>query len=149
MSFNQARKIAQAIAQFDAIVPVMVNDMGQIALNHFTKSFRDQGFTDQHLETWKPRKRLRQRDSDSGRGILIGKGTGNLRKLRKQNIGKYKTRILANEAARKYARVHNEGLRAGRGSGFQMPKREFVGFSSVMNRKIKQKINSKIHSIFK
>ena len=26
-----------------------------------------------------------------------------------------------------YAKVHNEGLRAGRGLGFQMPKRQFMG----------------------
>lgn len=143
MSFNEARKIAQAIREFDSIIPLMVNDMGQIALNHFTKGFRDGGFTNESLQPWQPRKRSR---GNEGRAILVQ--TGNLRKLRKQNIGKYKTRILANEAARRYANIHNEGLRSGRGSGFKMPKRQIVGYSSVMDRKIKAKITLRIKRIF-
>lgn len=144
MSFNEARKIAQAIRQFDAIIPVMVNDMGQIALNHFTKSFRDGGFTDTALEPWQPRKRTR---GNEGRAILVK--TGNLRKLRKQNIGKYKARILPSAAARAYASVHNNGERSGRGRGFKMPKRQFMGHSVVMDKKIKRKLNFRIKGIFK
>lgn len=146
MSFNEARKIAQAIKEFDSIIPLMVNDMGQIALNHFTKSFRDQGFTDESLQSWKPRKRVRGRN-DAGRAILVKSGA--LRKLRKRNVGKYKTMILPNEAAREYASVHNNGEMSGRGRGFKMPKRQFIGYSGKMDRKIKSKLNTRIKRIFK
>jgi phage gpG-like protein len=121
----------------------MVNDMGQTALNHFTQSFRDQGFTDETKKAWPGRKRQR----DNGRAILVK--SGNLRKLRKQNIGKYKARILTNIASREYASVHNNGERSGRGIGFNMPKRQFMGHSKLMERKIKSKINSRIQRIFK
>lgn len=33
-----------------------------------------------------------------------------------------------------YAQVHNEGLRAGRGAGFQMPKRQFMGQTNKLTR---------------
>lgn len=146
MAFNEARKIAQAIAEFDRVIPVMVNDMGQIALNHFTNSFRDQGFTDEVKQAWQPRKRVRGRN-DEGRAILVK--TGNLRRLRKQNVGKYKARILPNQAAKSYASVHNNGERSGRGRGFKMPKRQFMGYSGQMDRKIREKIRKRIKNIFK
>lgn len=140
MRFNEASKIAEAIKQFDRIIPVMVNDMGQIALNHFNKSFRDQGFTDVSTTRWQRRKRL-----DEGRAILVK--SGRLRRsLRKRNKGKYAVSIISDVP---YSGVHNEGLRAGRGSGFKMPKRQFVGNSTVMSNKIKQKINMRIRSVFK
>ena len=144
MKFNEARKIAQAISQFDYSIGLMQNDIGQIALNHFTKSFRDQGFTDESLQAWKPRKRVRGRN-DEGRAILVK--TGALRRsLRKTNIGKYRVRISSNLP---YSRVHNDGLRAGRGKGFTMPKRQFAGKSATMDRKIRNKIHRRIRKIFK
>ena len=39
-----------------------------------------------------------------------------------------------------YERVHNEGLKAGRGAGFQMPKRQFVGESKVLTDRITKKV---------
>lgn len=142
MSFNESRKIAQAIAEFDHLIPLMVNDMYQTAQNHFTKSFRDQGFTDEVLQEWKPRKRTR---GNEGRAILVKTGTLR-RSLRKVSMGKYKVRITSNVP---YANVHNEGERAGRGRGFKMPKRQFVGYSGVMDKKIRAKLHKRIRSIFK
>lgn len=180
MKFNESRKLAEAIRQFDAIIPLMVNDMGQISLNHFTKSFRDQGFTDESVDKWEPRnsgvkglgnaggklstrysgrrlsggdidgfeltrsqvKKIRQ---DYNRAILVK--SGRLRRsLRKVKAGKYKARITSNTP---YAEVHNRGLRSGRGAGFTMPKRQFVGFSRKMNRNVKDKLNKRIRSVFK
>ena len=145
MRNNQAAKIAAMIRAFDAQLPLMVNDMGQTALNHFTQSFPDQGFTDEHVEPWQPRKH----GVDPGRGILIGRGTANLRKLRKQNIRQNSVGIFSNAAAERYARVHNEGLRSGRGRGFIMTERRFAAYSGVMDRKIKAKINRRVMSIIR
>lgn len=139
MKFNEARKLAEAIKQFNAIIPVMVNDMGQIALNTANQSFRDQGFTDEAKEPWQPRKR-----SDRGRAILIKTGRGR-RSIRKQKRGKYRVDILSVG----YMKVHNEGLRSGRGRGFKMPKRQYIGNSATMNRKIKEKLQQRIRSIFR
>lgn len=46
-----------------------------------------------------------------------------------------------------YGRVHNEGLRAGRGSGFTMPKRQFMGTSDELNELIISEINRKLNQI--
>ena len=37
-----------------------------------------------------------------------------------------------------YAGVHNDGLRAGRGKGFIMPKRQFIGFNDTTDKIIKE-----------
>ena len=46
-----------------------------------------------------------------------------------------------------YAIVHNEGLRAGRGKGFKMPKRQFIGESAVLNNKISLIIDEELTKI--
>jgi phage gpG-like protein len=48
-----------------------------------------------------------------------------------------------------YARVHNEGLRAGRGAGFIMPKRQFIGESPAYHRKLIQRIKDYINNILR
>ena len=151
MSYNENKKILNDLKRFEAKIPEMVSNMGGIALNHFTKSFANQGFTDTTLEKWQPRKRTRYRTrsgkevDDTTRGILIGKGSGNLRRsLKRVSLGRYGVIITSNLP---YAKIHNDGL-MGRAWGkyaFKMPKRQFVGYSRVMNAKIE----SKIHSIIK
>ena len=153
MKFNEHKKLLNHLERFEKKVPQMVSEMGSIALKHFTESFSNQGFTDNTLVKWQPRKstRYRQRSGkivdDTTRGVLIGKGTANLRKLRRVNIDRYTIAIKNNQATDKYARVHNDGLRAGRGKGFMMPKRQFMGHSSVMSRKIRTKLNSIIKNV--
>lgn len=135
----------------------MVIIMGNEALNHFKKSFVNQGFTDEGLEKWKPRKgeitggiaKLRSRERGA-RGILIGKGTGTLRRsLTKTPFGRYGMQGIIIGVNLPYANVHNEGLRAGRGQGFIMPKRQFVGYSGKLNRLLIDKFNNKIQQAFK
>lgn len=46
-----------------------------------------------------------------------------------------------------YAAVHNFGLKAGRGSGFTMPQRQFIGESEELNAKIKTIIENKLQKI--
>lgn len=146
MMNEQHKKVMFDLRKMEASVPKMVAEMGAIAHTHFTMSFNNQGFTDEHLEKWKPRKRQAYRTrggklvDDTTRGILIGKGTGNLRKLRRVPIGRYSVEIRSNAATKDYARVHNEGLRSVRGNGFTMPKRQFAGYSGVMDRKIRKMV---------
>ena len=153
MAFNEHKKILKDLKRFEAKVLKMVSEMGAIGLNHFTQSFSNQGFTDTSLVKWQPRKRASYRTrsgkivNDNTRGILIGKGTANLRKLRKQRLDRYSIAIKSNPVTDKYARVHNEGLRAGRGKGFKMPKRKFVGYSKSMNDKIVRMINRTIATL--
>ena len=85
MKFNEHKKLLNHLERFEKKVPQMVSEMGAIALKHSTESFSNQGFTDTTLVKWQPRKSKRYRTrsgkvvDDTTRGILIGKGTANLR----------------------------------------------------------------------
>jgi phage gpG-like protein len=173
MKFSEAKKIVSKMNEAKKEIEKLVTIMGTEALNHFTKSFRDQGFTDESWEAWKRRK---NKDSKRGRGydtyrhqgtdeaegkrfrvkreaprsvknraILVR--TGELRRsLQKRNLGRYSVVIKSDKI---YANVHNEGLRSGRGGGFTMKKRQFVGYSEVLNRRLQQRINIRLNRIFK
>lgn len=76
---------------------------GAEAVRHTKDNFRQGGFVDSTLQPWKPRKK----DTDAGRGILIGKGTGHLMKdvrvLQKFSNGVKVGTTLP------YAKIHNDG----------------------------------------
>lgn len=142
MKFNEARKIVKDMQESAKVIADMVDTMGIYAINHYKKSFTDGGFTDVSFKAWKQRKRGRDNE---GRAILVK--TGNLkRSLKYRKIGKYSVRIESNVS---YANVHNEGLRSGRGKGFTMPERKFVGYSERLSRKIELRLRSNIENIFK
>lgn len=48
-----------------------------------------------------------------------------------------------------YAQVHNEGGRAGRGAGFDMPQRQFMGEAEELEEQIGRRINIFLQGIFK
>lgn len=117
-------------------------DLANTAKNEFTNNFREQGFNGNH---WQPVKRK------SPQNILQGKGSGKLRKdvansvsTGHKNSNLSYTLVVENE----YAAVHNEGLRSGRGKGFIMPKRQFVGMTARLNKKLLKKINQKVSAIW-
>jgi phage gpG-like protein len=94
------------------------------------------------LVKWKKRKRGSKRNI--GRAVLTN--TGRLRRsLTKKKTGNYTVLISTNVD---YAQVHNEGLRSGRGKGFKMPKRQFVGYSQRLRDNLKQKFDLRIKKLF-
>lgn len=114
------------------------------AVNHFKANFKVQGFVDRGVKKWKKRKK----NKDPGRGILIGKGSGKLkRSIRRTRLSSKRAIIGIIGGPRKYASVHNFGLRAGRGAGFMMPQRKFMGESHVLNKKISRLIQRRIKKI--
>ncbi len=46
-------------AKMDAFKQTFPVEAGNMAVNHFVKSFRDQGFTDRSVMKWKPRKKTK------------------------------------------------------------------------------------------
>lgn len=142
-TFAEHRKILKQLEAFKPKLDKAVNAMGVLAKNHFTESFRNQGFTDESLEAWKPRKRT-ERSRMGSRAILVK--SGRLRRsLSVRRFGALAVKITTDVP---YARVHNDGLRSGRGKGFIMPKRQFIGYSGKLNRKIIAKFDSYIKSVF-
>lgn len=117
-------------------------DLANTAKNEFMNNFKEQGFDG---NKWQAVKRK------STQNILQGKGSGRLRKdvansvsTGHKNSNLSYTLVVENE----YAAVHNEGLKSGRGAGFIMPKRQFVGTTANLNAKLLLKINQKVGKIW-
>jgi len=142
-TFAEHKKILKDLQVFKPQLEKLVDAMGILAKNHFIESFSNQGFTDESLERWQPRKRT-ERSRMGNRAILVK--SGRLRRsIRSKRFGFLSVKILTDVP---YASVHNNGERSGRGRGFKMPKRQFIGYSGVLNRKIIAKFDSKIKQIF-
>lgn len=144
MSKNLSPQLKAARLKFAVeskkILAVAANE----AVNHFKANFKVQGFVDRGVERWKPRKSKK----DKGRGILIGKGSGRLkRSIKRSSLSAKRTVIGVSGTPTKYASVHNFGLRSGRGAGFMMPQRKFMGESHVLNKKISRLIQRRVKKI--
>ena len=121
-----------------------------IAAEHAVQFFQEnitgrQGFLDRKVEKWPERKNK----VDPGRNILVGKGGGSklYKSISRTGLTSKKVIIGIKGKARVYASVHNFGLRSGRGKGFTMPKRKFMGESKVLNKKIVRLIKARIKKI--
>lgn len=112
-----------------------------------------QGFLDRTVEKWPKRKKVRKKgkfvENDPGRNILVGKGGGSklYKSISRTSLSSKRVVIGIKGAPAKYASVHNFGLRAGRGRGFIMPKRQFMGESRTLNKKIDRIIRRRIKKI--
>lgn len=121
-------------------------DIGIQAVNHFRKSFRDEGFTDRNLKKWKPVKRsIYGKGAAKGRKIL----TGETKQL-SDSIG-YRTSTsgVVITAGVKYAQVHNEGGTAGINGSARIPKRQFIGRSAVLENVIARTIQRELNKRLK
>jgi phage gpG-like protein len=190
MKFNEAGKIRKLQQEVQKACEAALTDMMVTAQNHFIQSFRDQGFTDTSFDAWKRRKEKdskrgryeywqeqgtdekagrrhrvkgRVRSVKQGRAILVGKGSGVLkRSIARRKTGKYSGLIYIIGNANKYAKVHNDGLevKTRRGTGkissklkskasFIMPKRQFIGDSHNMFQKIDRKVKQRLERVFR
>jgi phage gpG-like protein len=109
------------------------------------ESFAKEQYQDVAASHWQARRKL-----DSGRGLLIGKGSGKLK--RSIEVSRNGNEVSASTDVI-YAPVHNEGLRAGRGAGFQMPQRQFMPIPGEKNEKLDKAVekflDSEMDKIFK
>ena len=109
------------------------SELGNMSKNFFVENFKRQGFLDSTVERWAPRKH-----ADAGRAILVQ--SGDLRKsiriLRKSKD----TVVIGSDL--KYAGYHNSGTG-------KLPKREFVGDSVELRRKLKAKIILELNKAMK
>jgi phage gpG-like protein len=136
---------------------------GQIAVSLFKENFQKEGFFG---ERWKEVKRrqnsrnfktikhgknkgdVRAKNAFGRRKILTG-ATGDLGRSIKYKVQKDGSVLIFTdersfESKKPYGRVHNEGLRAGRGKGFRMPKRQFIGDHPELRKAIIEEIRKKM-----
>jgi phage gpG-like protein len=105
------------------------------AVEFYKMNFRKQAFVNNGEHPWQE---LKKRKQDKKKGVPINHkiltGTGDLaRSIKFKSLGGGQALIYSEKV---YANVHNEGLRAGRGKGFVMPKRQFVGDSKELRDEI-------------
>ena len=129
------------------------------ALNAIQDAFSNQGFTDKTLKKWDKRKipkrngkpitgkaLERWKEKNEGRAILVGhqadtKG-GHLKNSFTGEATPERVTIYSDKI---YGEVHNDGLKAGRPPGFQMPERKMIGESEVTEKKMIEKIEKTLH----
>lgn len=147
MRFNEARKIlAQKIA-VDLALKSLKDEVKQMAISHFKKSFDIEGFNDSPVKKWKPLK-MKRRQPYTNNKILTK--TGKLKNsLRGRSYVGSRVWWVDIYSSVEYANVHNEGLRSGRGRGFKMPKRQFMGNSRILDKKIQTRIDNRIKNAIK
>jgi phage gpG-like protein len=123
--------LLQIEAAWTRIKPQLSELVGQTAIAFYQDSFRKQGWDGQTFKPWQARKPNKKRQ---GAAILIKSG-----KLRRSlHISSKGMTWVRIGSGLPYAAVHNDGLRAGRGKGFIMPKRQFAGHSPVLDRKLER-----------
>lgn len=125
--------------------------LGNIAKNFFKDAFRKGGFTDVGFKRWQSRRKRLGRGRTSptlkeGANLIL---TGKLRRSIKVRPATFKlTRIFTNLG---YAAIHNFGLQ-GLAFGkheFQMPEREYMGDSRVLERRLENRILKGVDKAFK
>lgn len=154
-------RIAQSIVNF------MKNDLPEIVaaegLSFIKKNFRDQGFNDNGLRKWAARKTRNKRGKDLmyyrsdrrgkaggltrfgrrniNRAILTGFGTGG-NKLRNSFRATTTAKEVKFITDKEYGEAHNEGTKL-------LPKRQFIGKSAYLEKKINSKITRTLNNIFR
>jgi phage gpG-like protein len=111
---------------------------------HFRRGFEQGGGqTDASKGGWAARKKS---EKGGRRGILIKSGT--LRRDVKQRMAIFsRIEVSTSSITQDYADVHNSGLRSGRGKGFTMPQREFIGKSKELERENARIISDELRDL--
>jgi len=152
-NFTELRKKLESLARLVANdVPIVLKTEG---LKFIQKNFQDEGFNDDGLQKWQPRKTTDTRGRDltryrsdrvgkkgtltsfgkrnQGRAILTGHNSGG-NKLRNSFRARTEKMKVTFYTHKEYARRHNEGLEG-------MPKRQFIGYSKTLFNNIKKEID--------
>lgn len=147
MRFNESKKILASKIAIELTLKSLKDEVKDMAVKHFTKSFDLEGFNDSPVKKWKPLKRKRSQPYTNNKILTkTGKLKNSLRGRSYAGSRVWWVDIYSNV---EYANVHNEGLRSGRGRGFKMPKRQFMGNSRLLDKKIQTRINNRINNAFK
>lgn len=145
MSKSNKFNLKQAEQKARKALEAAIVDVGNTAKVFFVESFRKQGFDDQSVERWKPRKKKTYRTrsgkvvDDTTRAILVK--TGDLRRSIIRNPANRAALTIKISTDLVYAARHNNGLK-------NMPKRQFMGDSYNLNEKVKAVIVKRLDKVF-
>lgn len=145
--FNFRKVIAKLEAAKSRLPMLLAND----TKNYFVKSFNSESWDG---KKWKEVERRRKgtkaykysTSASRTRHILVK--SGKLRRALMNSIRLTTFRVIKFEVPLVYAQVHNEGLRAGKGAGFNMPKRQFMGDTKGLREIQKKRLRAEINKAF-
>jgi phage gpG-like protein len=135
--------IPQHQAKVIAALKKLPKKLATEAVEHFDKSFEDQGFDDNGIVKWQKRKvntSKNGKQENASRGILML--TGGLRRSIKSKVQGNQIAVYSDSP---YAAIHNDGLLMKNGK--PMPKRQFIGKSANLNTKLIKIINNTLKGI--
>jgi phage gpG-like protein len=133
----------RVIAKYNTLKRTLPTLLGNLAVNHFKSSFRQQGFENESVQKWAARKKS---EKGSSRATLVKSGALR-RSIRIAYATLPKTSIISDLP---YSYIHNYGGN-GRAWGrhpFKMQQRRFMGFSHSLNKKSALLINRKLYKVF-
>ena len=161
------RQIQNNLKQF--IESDMPRIVGTEAVNHFKESFDNEGFTDKRKKKWKPR--AFETNKQKGKPILHG--SGDLEDSIDYRPEPGRVIIFSDK---EYAEIMNEGgkipvtkkmrsffwamyyetqeevyrnMAMTKKKEITIPKRQFMGFSEALNKRIEKKLDKRVDQIFK
>ena len=137
MAFN----FEQKIREFQLAKRTLPAVIGNMAKRHFVDSFRKGGFTDITLDPWAKRKKKDRSDRNTTRTRAILVKNGHLRRSIRVRVATFNL-IEIGAYNIPYAVFHNTGVG-------KMPKRQFIGESATLSRKIKARINKEFKDILR
>lgn len=147
MKFSEAKKITAQKIAFELTIRSLKDEVKTLALNTWKKSFDLEGFNTSPFRKWKRLKRKRAAPYTNNK--ILNK-TGRLKNsIRASSYVGTRVWWIRAYSNVEYADVHNEGLRSGRGKGFKMPKRQFIGDSKTLDKKIQTRIENRLKKAFK
>lgn len=139
---KQIPDVSKATERFKKTLPVIIANNSK---NHYLEGFRRGGkMTDKSRGGWKSRKKA---DKIATRRAILVK-SGQLRDDLDVRKTTFEEIILGTQDII-YASVHNEGQQSGRGAGFTMPQREFLGQSSALDMKNNKLILRHLNKMYK
>lgn len=174
MPIRHSGDLGEDLRQLQALGRRMPRIAGALGVAHFKQSFKKQGFTDRSLDKWPERKR---RDGERNRRAILIKTGALRRSVRIVRMGHNRVIVgselsyaqIHNEGGRisgtqqipqHRRKTHTRRVRGRRQSvsehsvsahsrnvNFEIPQRQFLGNSRVLNRKIERKLIQELRRI--
>lgn len=122
----------------------IANMVAVTGVSYFKAAFRNKEFNGSKWPEAKVDKNKKRK-----RGSLMVESAALMNSVRTAEATPEQVKWTAGNDKVPYAQVHNEGGRAGRGAGFDMPQRQFMGESEELEEKITKRISSYLGKVLK
>ena len=146
---NQSKEFQKLL---ERKLPILV---GNEAKNFFTESFQNEGFTDETFTPWQEVKRRKNPRPNRDRDRLkILTQSGDLGRSIEFKAEPGKATIISDTKGagsdKDYAAAHNDGTTtAGRNHNVTIPKRQFIGKSAMLDKKVMEIMKAEADKIVK